>query len=223
MTQSRRRTLPHGLFIVFEGLDGAGKTTQVHLLATRLHQCGYDVVRLKEPTAGPWGQKIRRLAQYGRQHVSLETELTWFLEDRRQDVAENITPALARGQIVVLDRYYFSTMAYQGARGGNPHLIRQLNEAFAPPPDLLFLLDIAPAQGLQRVQQQRLPDEFERLDYLERVAALFAQMDFAYLQRIPAMLPPDAVHTRIWQAVQTALAQRHQHDQHGRERREQEQ
>jgi dTMP kinase len=218
MTQSRPHVLPQGFFIVFEGLDGAGKTTQVHLLVTRLQQCGYDVVRLKEPTDGHWGQKIRRLAQHGRQHVSLETELAWFLEDRRQDVAENIKPALARGQIVVLDRYYFSTMAYQGARGGDPHRIRQLNEAFAPPPDLLFLLDIAPAQGLQRVQQQRVPDEFERLDYLERVAALFAQMDFAYLQRIPATLPPDVVHTRLWQAVQTALAQRQQPDQNGRVR-----
>jgi dTMP kinase len=218
MTQSGPHALPDGLFIVFEGLDGAGKTTQVHLLATRLQQCGYDVVRLKEPTEGYWGQKLRRLAQHGRQHVSLETELTWFLEDRRQDVAENITPALARGRIVVLDRYYFSTMAYQGARGGDPHHIRQLNEAFAPPPDLLFLLDIAPAQGLQRVQQQRIPDEFERLDYLEHVAALFAQMDFAYLHRIPATLPPDVIHTRIWQAVQAILVQRQQYDQHGRAR-----
>jgi dTMP kinase len=201
-----------GLFIVFEGLDGAGKTTQVCRLCERLRQNGYEVVPLKEPTDGPWGQKIRRLALHGRQHISLETELAWFLEDRRQDVEQNIKPALVRGDIVVLDRYYFSTIAYQGARGGDPDSIRQHNEAFAPPPDLLFLLDIAPAQGLQRIQQQRLPDEFERLEYLEHVAALFAQMDFPYLQRIPATLAPEAIHCRIWQAVQAALTQRQPHD-----------
>jgi dTMP kinase len=213
MTQPQPGSPHAGLFIVFEGLDGAGKTTQVHRLCARLQHHGYRVVSLKEPTDGPWGQKIRRLVQHGRQRIPLETELTWFLEDRRQDVEHNIKPALARGDIVVLDRYYFSTIAYQGARGGNPDSIRQHNEAFAPPPDLLFLLDIAPAQGLQRIQQQRLPDEFERLDYLERVAALFAQMDFPYLQRIPATLAPEAIHCRIWRAVQVALAQRQQHDQ----------
>ena len=214
MTQPRSRCLRQGLFIVFEGLDGAGKTTQVRLLVERLRQCGYEVVSLKEPTAGPWGQKIRALAHHGRQDVALETELAWFLEDRRQDVAENITPALARGHIVVLDRYYFSTIAYQGARGANPDMIRQLNEAFAPPPDLLFLLEITPAQGLQRVQQQRVPDEFEQLEYLQQVAAFFAQMDFPYLHRLPATLAPEVIHSRIWQTVQTTLAQR-QHDHHG--------
>jgi dTMP kinase len=211
MTPPRPHSLRQGLFIVFEGLDGAGKTTQVHLLCERLRHSGYGVVPLKEPTDGPWGRNIRHLARYGRQHVPLETELTWFLEDRRQDVEHNIKPALARGDIVVLDRYYFSTMAYQGARGGDPDTIRQRNEAFAPPPDLLFLLEITPQEGLQRIQQQRLPDEFERLEYLERVAALFAQMDFPYLQRLPATLAPEAMHNRIWQTVQTVLTQR-QHD-----------
>jgi dTMP kinase len=219
MTSSKPLALHHGLFIVFEGLDGAGKTTQVRLLVERLQRCSYEVVQLKEPTDGPWGQQIRRMAQQGRQHVSIETELTWFLEDRRQDVAENIKPALAQGKIVVLDRYYFSTMAYQGARGGDPDTIRQLNEAFAPPPDLLFLLEIPPAQGLDRVQQQRVPDAFERLDYLEQVAALFAQLDFPFLYRIPATLTPEALHRRIWPTVQTALAERLEPGSHGAARR----
>ena len=195
-----------GFFIVFEGLDGAGKTTQVRLLSKHLHQEGYDVVCLKEPTDGPWGQKIRRLAQEGRQGVAPETELTWFIEDRRQDVAQNIQPALAHGQIVILDRYYFSTMAYQGALGCDPETIRQQNEAFAPRPDLLFLLEISPTQGLQRVRKDREPDDFERLDYLERVAMLFAGMQFPYLRRLPATLAPEVIHTRIWQEVQTTLA-----------------
>lgn len=208
MTQPNTRRLRQGFFIVFEGLDGAGKTTQVRLLYHRLLQEGYDARCLREPTGGPWGQKIRRLAQHGRQNVSPATELEWFLEDRRQDVTQNISPALARRQVVVLDRYYFSTMAYQGALGCDPETIRKRNETFAPPPDLLFLLDITPAQGLQRVRENRPPDDFERRDYLERVAALFAQMQFPYLHRLPATQKPDAIHARIWQIVRTALAQR---------------
>ena len=196
-----------GVFIVFEGLDGAGKTTQVKLLCDRLQQAGYEVVSLKEPTDGAWGQKIRQMARAGRHDVAPETELTWFLEDRRQDVQQNIRPALARGQIVVLDRYYFSTMAYQGARGFDPADIQQCNEAFAPPPDLLFLLEIPPERGLARLQQARSPDHFEQLDYLQRVAHLFARMDFAYLRRIPATLAIETVHDRIWHKVQTVLPQ----------------
>lgn len=208
MKSSATPCLPaHGVFIVFEGLDGAGKTTQVRLLCQRLQQAGYKVVSLKEPTDGPWGQKIRQMAQEGRHDVSPETELAWFLEDRRQDVEQHIRPALARGQIVVLDRYYFSTMAYQGARGFDPADIQQRNEAFAPPPDLLFLLEIPPAQGLARLRQTRHPDHFEQLDHLQRVARLFAHMDFTYLRRIPATLAVETVHDRIWHEVQAILPQ----------------
>lgn len=206
MTQPKTRHLRGGFFIVFEGLDGAGKTTQVRLLDEHLRQEGYHVVCLKEPTDGPWGQKIRHLAQHGRREVTPATELEWFLEDRRQDVEQNIRPALARGAIVILDRYYFSTMAYQGALGCDPETIRKRNEAFAPPPNLVFLLEISPIQGLQRVQTDREPDDFERLNYLEQVAARFAQMHFPYLRRLPATLEPEAVHARIWQEVQAALA-----------------
>src|SRR5215467_937133 len=205
MTLLRHR-LCRGLFIVFEGVDGAGKTTQVHLLAERLRQAGYEVVCLKEPTEGPWGQKLRQLAQHGRQEISPAMELEWFLQDRREDVERNIQPALARGQIVLLDRYYFSTMAYQGALQLDPEEIRVRNEAFAPRPDLLFMLDIPPERGLQRVQQRGALSHFERLDYLKRVAAIFAAMRFPYLQHIDASQAPSLVQERIWQAVVSLLA-----------------
>jgi len=204
-------TLPHhrlcrGLLIVFEGVDGTGKTTHVRLLAERLQRAGYEVVCLKEPTEGPWGQKVRQLAQQGRHEIAPATELEWFLQDRREDVAHNIQPALARGQIVVLDRYYFSTIAYQGALQLDPEEIRTRNEAFAPPPDLLFLLHLPLAQGWQRVQQRGTLSHFERLDYLERVAALFDAMDFPYLRRIDAAADPLIVQEHIWQEVASLLA-----------------
>ena len=192
---------------MFEGIDGAGKTTHVRLLDDSLRQAGYDVVCLKEPTEGPWGQKLRQLAQHGRQAISPATELEWFLLDRCEDVEHNIRPALARGQIVVLDRYYFSTIAYQGALQLDPDEIRARNEAFAPPPDLLFLLHLPAAQGLQRVRERGTLSHFERLDYLERVAAIFAAMDFPYLRRIDAAADPLTVQKYIWQEVALLLTQ----------------
>ncbi len=204
MTLPRHR-LCRGLFIVFEGIDGAGKTTQVRLLGERLQRAGYDVACLKEPTEGPWGQKLRQLAQHGRQAISPATELEWFLQDRREDVEHNIQPALARGQIVVLDRYYFSTIAYQGALQLNPEEIRARNEAFAPPPDLLFLLHLPAAHGFQRVRQRGALSHFEGLDYLERVAAIFAALDFPYLRRIDATADALAVQEHIWQEVASLL------------------
>jgi dTMP kinase len=199
------RTLRDGLFIVFEGLDGAGKTTQIDLLARALRQEGYTVLCLKEPTDGPWGQKIRQSTRQGQRQVDPADELIWFLEDRRQDVEQNIRPALTQGWIVILDRYYFSTMAYQGARGCDPDEIRRRNEAFAPPPHLLFLLEIDPSQGLHRVQQTRQLDGFEQLDYLQQVEAIFAAMDFPYLRRIPASDEIETVQAHIWQEVRNTL------------------
>lgn len=200
-----QRTLCRGLLIVFEGVDGAGKTTQVRLLEARLRQEGYDVICLKEPTDGPWGQKIRQLAQHGRDQVSPATELAWFLNDRRDDVRHNIQPALARGQIVLLDRYYFSTMAYQGALHGHPEAIRSRNEAFAPTPDLLLLFDIPPALSLERVQQRGALSHYERLEYLERVARVFQAMEFPYLRRIDATGTIETMQAHIWQYVQALL------------------
>jgi dTMP kinase len=133
--------------------------------------------------------------------------LEWFLQDRREDVVRNILPALSRRQIVVLDRYYFSTIAYQGALQLNPEEIRARNEAFAPPPGLLFLLHLPATQGLQRVRQRGTLSHFERLDYLERVAAIFAAMDFPYLRRIDATAEALTVQEHIWQEVASLLAQ----------------
>jgi dTMP kinase len=197
-----------GLLIVFEGLDGAGKTTQLGLLYDHILQQGQDVVRLREPTEGPWGQKLRQLMMHGRGGVTPATELEWFLNDRREHVDQRIRPALNRKQIVLLDRYYFSTMAYQGALGCDPQSIRVRNEAFAPPPDLLLLLDLPPAVGWQRLNQRGTPSHFERLDYLEQVAGIFDAMDFPYLRRIPADREPQAVQLQVRRETQQLLQRR---------------
>ena len=195
----------HGCLIVFEGIDGSGKTTQIALLYDRLRQDGYEVVKLKEPTDGPWGQKIRGLFSHGREGVSRETELSWFLNDRRDNVTHNILPALAQQQIVLLDRYYFSTMAYQGALGLDTQAIQAQNEAFAPPPDLLLLLQMPLEHAVRLVRQRSTPNAFEQLDYLKQVAAVFDRMQFPYLRRIDASQSIEQVHRQIWRVVDPLL------------------
>ena len=199
-------TLRRGPLIVFEGLDGAGKTTQLGLLDDYLRGRGYGVVSLREPTDGPWGQKLRRLMREGRGDVTPETELQWFLNDRQQHVEQRIRPALERGQIVLMDRYFFSTMANQGALGHDPRDIQVLNEAFAPLPDLLLLLDLPPDVGWRRLNQRGEPSHFERQEYLEKVAEIFNAMDFPYLQRIRSDRELEAVQSEIRRQVQALLA-----------------
>jgi dTMP kinase len=197
--------LGRGLLIAFEGLDGAGKTTQLGLLYDHLLQRGQEVSRFREPSDGPLGKRLRDFMEHGRGDVTPDTELQWFLDDRREHVKQSIQPALDRKHIVLLDRYYFSTMAYQGVQGRDPQSIRECNEAFAPPPDLLLLLDLAPEVGWQRLSQRGTPSHFERLDYLKKVARIFDAMDFPYLRRIPAGQKPEAVQAQVRREVQELL------------------
>ncbi|MCW1916210.1 dTMP kinase [Luteolibacter sp. GHJ8] len=161
-----------GLFIVLEGIDGTGKSTQSGLLAEWFRSQGREVVASREPTDGPWGAKIRATALSGR--LSPEEELDLFLKDRRQHVEELIAPALAAGKVVILDRYYFSTMAYQGSRGFDPAEIRRQNEAFAPRPDLLFILDLDVDSALARIGGRGdTANEFEKRDSLAKCREIF--------------------------------------------------
>lgn len=161
-----------GLFIVLEGIDGTGKSTQSGLLAEWFRSQGREVVASREPTDGPWGTKIRATALTGR--LSPEEELDLFLKDRRQHVEELIAPALAAGKVVILDRYYFSTMAYQGSRGFDPAEIRRQNEAFAPRPDLLFILDLDVDSALARIGGRGdTANEFEKRDSLAKCREIF--------------------------------------------------
>lgn len=172
---TERKRLKHGFLIAIEGIDGAGKTTQSVILEKRLKEEGYPVVRLHEPTDGIWGQKIKELAQNGRQKVSPEDELKYFYLDRLEDVEKNIKPALREKKIVIMDRYYFSSVAYQGARGLDPDLIEKENEKIAPVPEITIILDIEPEVALRRIMHKRnmTPNHFERKKYLERVREIF--------------------------------------------------
>src|SRR5262245_17040505 len=139
--------LDFGIFIVLEGIDGAGKTTQTNNLCAFLDTAGEPYLRSKEPTDGPWGQKIRRSATNGR--MTLQEELTAFIEDRKEHLREKIIPALSDGETVILDRYLYSTIAYQGSRGGDVSQIAPKVLADAREPDIVLLLDVSPAIGIE--------------------------------------------------------------------------
>ena len=172
-----------GHLIVLEGIDGTGKSTQAKRLAAWFQSRGRDVVLSREPTDGPWGRKLRESAATGR--LSPEDELECFLKDRRQHVAELIQPALAAGKIVILDRYYFSTMAYQGARGFDPDEIRRRNEEFAPQPDLLVILDLHVDTALDRIGARGdTANEFEKREALQRCREIFLSLQHEPFARI---------------------------------------
>ncbi|HSP43558.1 MAG TPA: dTMP kinase [Luteolibacter sp.] len=195
-----------GCFIVIEGIDGTGKSTQARRLAEWFEKNGCEVLLSREPTDGPWGGKLRESAASGR--LSPEDELQYFLNDRREHVEHKILPALAAGKVVILDRYYFSTMAYQGARGFDPVEIRRLNEAFAPVPDLLLILDLDVDHALARIGHRGdAANEFEQRDALQYCRDIFLTLrDEPFARVIDSSGTLDDVTGRINDAVAAALA-----------------
>jgi dTMP kinase len=170
-----RKLLKKGILIAIEGIDGAGKTTQTKLLLGKLVKNGYSAIALHEPTNGKWGQKIKNLANNGRHKTTAEEESALFYLDRLDDVRNNIKPNLDGKKVVVMDRYYFSNVAYQSERGLNPNSIEKANEAIAPIPDVTIILDIDPEVSLKRIIQKRngTPNHFEKKRKLERVRHAF--------------------------------------------------
>lgn len=164
-----------GTFIVIEGIDGTGKSTQVRRLGEWFEKQGREVVLSREPTDGPWGKKLRESAATGR--LSPQDELQYFLNDRQQHVEDLIRPSLAAGKVVILDRYYFSTMAYQGARGFDPQEIRRMNEEFAPVPDQLLILDLDVDSAHQRIGHRGdSTNEFEKKESLQKCREIFLSL-----------------------------------------------
>jgi dTMP kinase len=197
-----------GILIAMEGIDGTGKSTQLRLLGRYLRDKGCPVIETREPTNGPFGRKIREL-YVDRGKYSVEQELELFIGDRRQHVREVIEPALAGGRIVLTDRYYYSTAAYQGAAGMDPGEVFARNR-FAPRPDLVILLTMRPEISLVRIQESRGEElnDFEQEDQLRRVAELFASFDDPIIRRIAADAPLDTVAGEIRKAVDCLLQEK---------------
>lgn len=209
-----------GLFITFEGTEGCGKSTQVGLLTDRLRALGHRVRTLREPGGTPIGEEIRHTLKHSTQNAAMtpEAELLLMNASRAQLVREVIRPALAAGEIVVCDRFYDSTTAYQGyGRQLNLDHVKAVVD-FAvgnTRPDLTLLLQVPPEVSAERLKsrQATLPfvrDRIEEADqeFFDRVALGFkaiAQSESKRVKAVGAAATVDVVCARIWDLVQPML------------------
>jgi dTMP kinase len=180
-------------FITFEGGEGAGKSTQVELLAGRLRAYGQDVVTTREPGGSPEAEKLREIILSGKaKDLGAFAETTLFSAARIDHLRTTIEPALARGSWVLCDRFLDSTRAYQGALGNlDPRIMKALERVVVGDtmPGLTFVLDLPPEEGLRRAQMRsrgHSPDRFEgeEIEYHRSLRRAFLDIAAAEPERI---------------------------------------
>lgn len=210
---SRPSSRPRGLFVALDGPDGGGKTTQAARLADWLRDLGHDVVACREPGGTPVGERLREiLLDRGTVGLSVRAEMLLYMACRAQLVESVIRPALARGQMVVSDRYLLASVVYQGCAGGLPvDEVWQVGRAATGGlmPDLTLLLDVPPDVAAGRIGAPRDRIEDRPDTFREKVRAGF----LAALKSYPAPIvlvdgsaDPGAVAARLQDEVQRALA-----------------
>lgn len=200
-TPSRPPRLP-GVFVAFEGGDGAGKSTQADRLAQRLRSAGTPVLRTREPGGTPVGSAIRQVLLHG-EHVAPRAEALLFAADRAHHIATLVRPALTRGEVVVTDRYMDSSIAYQAAARGLAATDVEGLSMWATEgllPDLTVLLDLDPV--LARVRVGAAPDRLEREsdDFHARVRDGFlrlVQRDPGRYLVLDATTPEEELHLAV--------------------------
>ena len=212
-----------GRLIVFEGSEGAGKTTQLGLLAERLRTAGIDVHTLREPGGTSLGDSIRALLLDPAQHISAASEALLFMASRAQLVRDEIDPALDRGVVVLMDRFFLSTYAYQiDGRGLPEDQIRSANSLATGGliPDLTIILEMTATEGMERAAARSEQDRIEQLGdefhgRVERAFVRFASGDWQrqHLEAGPIVAVdgrgnPAQVHDRVVSALAQNLPDR---------------
>ena len=192
------------MFITFEGIDGVGKSTQLDLLEAWLSKQGHEVVRTMEPGGTELGQEIRHLLLHRKGNVAPRAEALLYAADRAHHVTTKIEPALASGKVVLSDRYFDSSVAYQGAaRELSVDEVRDISwwAVGNLEPDLTFLLDMPAAQALTRrddtgTEPDRL--ESEEVGFFERARAQYLEMASAErFEVIDATMTIEAIHQAV--------------------------
>ena len=201
-----------GLYCVFEGLDGSGKSTLVRALEEALPRSALagvfsGVKLLREPTHGPVGRKIRANLHEGLD-LPREEWLELFLQDRAENAKTNIRPSLAEGAVLLQDRYYYSTAAYQGDPRNPPtseDIVRLHREKKFPEPDILFYLDLDAESALERLKKERKTlESFEKIEQLRRIATNYENILPPGTVRLDANEKPEAL-----RAEALAVLERH--------------
>lgn len=195
-----------GLFITFEGGDGSGKSTQAGLLAQWFEDQGRTVVQTREPGGTDVGLEVRELVLHHRGDIAPRAEALLYAADRAHHIAHKVRPALERGDVVIQDRYFDSSVAYQGAgRVLDPTEVRDLSlwatEGLLP--DLTVLLDLDEQVARQRLSAENKPFdrlENEKQDFHARVRHSFLELAAAEPERflvVDATLPADVIAAQI--------------------------
>lgn len=209
MTETRR-----GCFLVLDGPEGAGKTTQVQRLVQRLRDAGRKATSVRDPGSTPVSERIREVLLDRRlPEMGARTEVFLYMASRAEMVVRIVRPALDVGLIVVCDRFVSSTVAYQGYAGGiDPELIWDLGRTACGgiEPNLTVILDLPVEEGLARARRLAEPDRIEAKDqtFHEKVRQGFLSMAEARPQVfavVDASQPPDAVAEAIWEAAKRVL------------------
>ena len=198
-----------GKFIVIDGPDGAGKTTQVGMLAEFLRAEGLVVREVRDPGGTAVGAKIREiLLDRANAEMAVECELMLYMASRAQLAEEVIRPALAAGQCVIGDRYISSTIAYQGAGGIDPEVVRRAGRIAVGEtwPDLTVVLDLPSEEGLARAKQTRRHDRMEAkgAEFHRKVRELFllqARQDATRFAVVDGSGGVEEVHARLVAAI----------------------
>lgn len=179
-----------GRLIVFEGLDGSGKTTQAERLTRHLRESGCEVLSVEEPGGTALGRTIRGILLRPEIELQPLTELLFYIASRHELVRRRIKPALDQGATVVSQRFTPSSVAYQGyGRGLELELIEELNRRATEgiEPDIILWLDLPPETGLRRLQRESDRIEQEGLEFLQRVREGYEEL----AERIPQMVRLD--------------------------------
>jgi len=188
------------VLINLEGIDGCGKSTQSKFLMEKFEENNEKTIILKEPTNGKYGKKLWEMLS-GKREATTEQILDLFVMDRKEHVNDKINPALKKGKIVLMDRYYYSTMAYQAAAGIDVNRIRKDNE-FAPKPDIVLIFDLPVDLAMKRVIGHSVADVFEKEEHLEKVREAYLNLkDDPLVRIIDSTRTPEEIFEEVWELV----------------------
>ena len=188
------------MLIDLEGIDGCGKSTQSKFLMEKFEENNEKSIILKEPTSGKYGKKLWEMLS-GKREATTEQILDLFVMDRKEHVDNKINPALKEGKIVLMDRYYYSTMAYQAAAGIDVNRIRKDNE-FAPKPNIVLIFDLPADLAMKRVKGHSVADVFEKEEHLEKVREAYLNLkDDPLVRIIDSTRTPEEIFEEVWKLV----------------------
>ncbi len=174
-----------GKLIVLEGIDGSGKSSIGMMLTDALNSIGIKSIYTFEPTHAYYGSKLRESMLS--KDLKPEEELSLFIADRKEHIKHMIKPAINDGYVIVLDRYMYSSIAYQGAKGIDKEYIYNLHKDFILEADLVFILHLNIETALNRIMEKRgFVDRFENKHYLEEVDKIFHSFNASYIHHIDA-------------------------------------